>query len=140
MKSKLSLALSEFSKGGWSTEPSDEPPLHPTELNLATRVRSWLGMLAPLALARYLIAFFIGVIATLAWQSYRDGTRGETIAAAPAGLDLMRQSVDRLTAEITKLQAAEQDVLDRISTPPPRPVATPARNPALRPSQAAPVR
>jgi hypothetical protein len=39
MSSKLSLALSEFSKGRWAAEPSDEPPLHPTELNLVTRVR-----------------------------------------------------------------------------------------------------
>src|SRR5712672_1444486 len=82
---------------------------------------SWLGKLAPLAFARYLIAFFIGVIATLAWQSYRDGMRGETIPVAPASLDLMRQSVDKLAIEIAKLQAAEQDILDRISTPPPRP-------------------
>jgi len=140
MSSRLSLALSEFSKGRWATEPSDEPPLHPTELNLVMRARSWLGKLAPLAFARYLIAFFIGVIATLAWQSYRDGMRGETIPVAPASLDLMRQSVDKLAIEIAKLQAAEQDILDRISTPAPRPAAASARNPVLRPSQTSPLR
>ena len=140
MSSRLSLPLSEFSKGRWATEPSDEPPLHPTELNLVMRARSWLGKLAPLAFARYLIAFFIGVIATLAWQSYRDGMRGETIPVAPASLDLMRQSVDKLAIEIAKLQAAEQDILDRISTPAPRPAAASARNPVLRPSQTSPLR
>ena len=57
MNSKLSLALSEFSKGRWAAEPSDEPPLHPTELNLVTRLRWWLGKLSPLAFARYLIIF-----------------------------------------------------------------------------------
>jgi len=104
------------------------------------RARSWLGKLAPLAFARYLIAFFIGVIATLAWQSYRDGMRGETIPVAPASLDLMRQSVDKLAIEIAKLQAAEQDILDRISTPPPRPAATLVRTPAARPPQGSSLR
>jgi len=140
MSSRLSLPLSEFSKGRWATEPSDEPPLHPTELNLVMRARSWLGKLAPLAFAPYLIAFFIGVIATLAWQSYRDGMRGETIPVAPASLDLMRQSVDKLAIEIAKLQAAEQDILDRISTPPPRPAATLVRTPAARPPQGSSLR
>jgi hypothetical protein len=107
MNSKLSLALSE---------------------SLVTRVGSWLDKLAPLAFARYLITFFIGVAATLAWQSYRDATREEMIAAAPASLDLVRQSVDKLAVEITKVQAAEREILDRISTPPPRSAAPPARN------------
>jgi len=120
MNSRLRLALSEFSKGRWAAEPSDEPPLHPTELNLATKALSWLGKLAPLAFARYLITFFIGVIATLAWQSYRDATREEMIAVAPAGLDSVRQSIDKLAAEIIKVRAAEQDILDKISLSPQR--------------------
>jgi len=140
MKPNLTVALSEFSKGRWAAEPSDELPLHPTELNLVTRVWSRLGKLGPLAFARYLIAFFIGVAATLAWQSYRDATREEMITATPASLDLVRQSLDKLAGEITKLQAAEQDILDRISTPAPRPAAALARNPVLRPSQTSPLR
>ena len=140
MNSKLSLALSEFSKGRWAAVPSGEPPLQPSELNLVTKALSWLGKLAPLVFARYLITFFIGVAATLAWQSYRDATREEMIAATPASLDLVRQSVDKLAVEITKLQAAEQDILDRISTPAPRPAAASARNPVLRPSQTSPLR
>jgi hypothetical protein len=140
MNSKLSLALSEFSKGRWAAVPSGEPPLHPSEPNLVTKALSWLGKLAPLVFARYLITFFIGVAATLAWQSYRDATREEMIAVTPASLDLVRQSVDKLAVEITKLQAAEKDILDRISTPAPRPAATSARNPVLRPSQASPLR
>jgi hypothetical protein len=131
MNSKLGLALSEFSKGRWATEPSNEPPLHSSELTLVTRVRSWLDKLAPLAFARYLTAFFIGVAATLAWQSYRDATREQTIAVAPASLDLVRQSVDKLAIEITKLQAAEQDILNKISVPPPQPVASPSRKQAF---------
>jgi hypothetical protein len=140
MNSKLSLALSEFSKGHWAAVPSDEPPLHPSELNLVTKVLSWLGKLAPLVFARYLITFFIGVAATLTWQSYGGAAREQTIAAAPASLDLVRQSVEKLAIEITKLQAAEQDILDRMSTPAPRPAAASARNPVLRPSQTSPLR
>lgn len=138
MKRNLTVALSEFSKGRWAAESSDEPPLHPTELNLVTRVWSRLGKLSPLATARYLIAFFIGVAATLALQSYRGTTKEEMIVAAPASLDSLRQSVDKLAVEITKVQAAEQDILNQISTAPSRPIAIPARNPLPRSPQARP--
>jgi hypothetical protein len=62
---------------------------------------------------------------------------------------LMRQSIDQLTAgqqqitrEITKLRAAEQEILDKISVPPPRPAAAPAHKPVpvTPPSQAPPLR
>ena len=176
MNSKLTSAISEFSKGQWANEPLKQPPLRPIELNLksegltppsakifadvahflgrvyksiilmfqcigdlrlVTRARSWLDNI-PVRFARYLIAFFIGVIATSAWQFYRDGAKDQMIAAAPAGLDSVRQSVEKLAVEIAKVQAAEQDILDKISTPPPRPAAAPARNPSPRPSQALP--
>jgi hypothetical protein len=159
MNSRRTISQSEFSRGQWIDEPP-EPPPHPTELDLVARVRSWLSKLAPLTtvrprlselasltsvwpsltgltpltFARYLIAFFIGVVATVAWQSYRGGTKEETVAATPAALDSVRQSVDKLAAEITKIRAVEQDILERLSAPPPQPVATPARNPAQRPS------
>jgi hypothetical protein len=138
MNSRLRVAISEFAKGRWATEPSDEPPVHPTELNLGTKVLSWLGRLAPLAFARYLITFFIGVIAAVAWQSYRDVTREEVIATAPADLDLVRQSIDRLAAEISKVETAEQDILDKISTAPSRPGATAVRNSVPRSSPTRP--
>jgi hypothetical protein len=138
MNSSLISALSEFSKGRWATEPPNEPPLHPTELNLVTRARSWLDKLAPITFARYLIAFFIGVIATLAWQSYRDGAREEMLSAAPASLESVLQSIDKLAVEMTKLQAAERDILDKISIAASRPAPTPGRNPVPRPSQASP--
>jgi hypothetical protein len=68
-----------------------------------------------------------------------------------AGLAVLRQSVDRLAAQlaagqeqmtrdITNLQAAEQDILQKISAPPPRPAATPAHKPVPPPLQAPPVR
>jgi hypothetical protein len=158
MNSGMSLALSEFSKGGWATEPSNEPPLHPSERNLIMRARLWLGKVVPLAFARFLVIVFIGVAATLAWQYYGGAAR-EGIAswsprldwmapaAAPAGaspdqlvaisrgLSVVRQNVDKLAADITKLQVAQQGALDRTSAPPPSPAGVPARKPApLTPS------
>jgi hypothetical protein len=49
-----------------------------------------------------------------------------------------------MAGDIAKLQASEQDILNKISAPPPRPAAAPARKPVLppqqQPSQALPVR
>jgi hypothetical protein len=64
-----------------------------------------LGRLDPLAFARYLIMLFIGVTATLAWQSY--AAREIIAPAAPSpdqqqinamslDLDAVRQSIDRI--------------------------------------------
>jgi hypothetical protein len=78
----------------------------------------------------------------------------EQLKSMSLGLAVVRQSVDRLAAqvaagqeqmirEITKLQAAEQDVLHKISAPPPRPAAAPGQKPAPLtppPSQAPPAR
>jgi hypothetical protein len=92
-----------------------EPPRHPSELNRITRARSFV---------RFLTFFFIGVTGTLAWQSY-GGTARETIAswsprfawlapppdqivAISRDLTVMRQSVDKLAADVTKLQALQQ--------------------------------
>jgi hypothetical protein len=60
--------------------------------------------------------------------------------AMAAGLAAVRQSVDQLAAQvaagqqqmagdIANLQAADQDILHKISAPPPRPAAPPARKP-----------
>jgi hypothetical protein len=103
------------------------------ELPSITSVWSSLTELTPLTFARYLIPFFIGVVATVAWQSYRGGTKEEAVAATPAALDSVRQSVDKLAAEITKIRTVEQNILERLSASPPQPVAAPARNPAQRP-------
>lgn len=158
MNSRRTISQSGFSRDQWDDEPP-EPPPHSSELNLVARVRSWLSKLAPLTtvrpwlgelasltsvwsslteltpltLARYLIAFFIGVVAAVAWQSSRGGTKEETVAVTPAALDSVRQSVDRLAAEITKMRAVEQDILEKLSGPSTQPVAAPSRNPAQRP-------
>jgi hypothetical protein len=77
----------------------------------------------------------------------------QQLNAMSLGLAVLRQSVDQLAAqlaagqeqmtrEITKLRAAEQDILDKISARPPRPAAAPARKPVplTPPSQAPPER
>ena len=81
--SKLDLALSEFSKARWAAEPSVDAPLQPMDLDLVASTPSSLGKQASLALARFLIAFCIGVAATLAWQSYGDAGRKMIASSSP---------------------------------------------------------
>jgi hypothetical protein len=78
----------------------------------------------------------------------------EQLKAMSLGLAVVRQSVDQLAAQvaagqeqmtrdITKLQAAEQDILHKISEPPPRPAAAaaPVHKPvSLTPPPAPPAR
>jgi hypothetical protein len=66
--SKLDLALSEFSKARWASEPSVDAPLQPTNLDSIASSPSSLGKQA--SVARFLIAFCSGVAATFAWQYY----------------------------------------------------------------------
>jgi hypothetical protein len=125
-----------------------------------------LGRLDPLAFARYLTAFSIGVAVALAWQSYGNETRqAALLKAISLDRDAARQSLDRIatsvatsqeqmthriergidrlatgqeqtTRDISDLQTVEQYVLDRISTPPPRSGPTTVSKPAPRPPQA----
>ncbi len=151
---------SEYSKSGLAAELSSEPPLHPSELSLIRRTRLRLRKLVPFAFVRFLMIFFIGVAATLSWQVYGGAAR-ETIASwsphlgwlapppAPAGaspeqlvamsrgLAVMRQDVDKLATDITKLQAIQQGTVDR-TAPPASPAVAPGRKSVSQPP--APVR
>jgi hypothetical protein len=132
---------------------------------------------------RFLIAFCVGVAATLSWQSYGDVARQniansypqlawlapeaavaqtapttivpsttspdqQQLKAMSFDLATLRQRVDqiaagqdRITRDITaKLQAAEQDIIDKISAPPPQPAAAQSRKSAPPPLQLAPSR
>jgi len=74
----------------------------------------------------------------------------QEIKAISVDLAALRQRVDQLAAQLaasqqqmardfaTKLQAAEQDILDKISAPPLQPAAAPVRKPASPPLQLAP--
>lgn len=68
--SELDLALSEFSKARWASEPSIDAPLRPTDFNLAASRPPPVSKQVSFALARFMIAFCSGVAATLGWQSY----------------------------------------------------------------------
>jgi hypothetical protein len=184
MSSTLSRRRSDVSTSLWGTEPlMDETPLRAANDQFPSK-RPSLGKGASRVLARFVIAFCIGVAATLAWQSYGDAARemiansspqlrwlapqgapfaqtqpdkiAPAVLAAPSSeqqqlnaITLMRQSIDQLAAgqqqmtrEITKLRAAEQEILDKISVPTPRPAAAPTHKPVpVAPSsQSPPVR
>jgi hypothetical protein len=124
-----------------------------------------LGRLDPLAFARYLITFSIGVAVALAWQSYGNATReGASFKALSLDRDAVRQSLDHIatsvataqeqmtqriersierlaagqeqtTRQINDVQTFEQYVLDRISTLPPRSAPTTVSKPVQRPPQ-----
>jgi hypothetical protein len=161
----LSSTQSEFPEDGWPTKPPIQPSIRPTDRRIE---QSSLGKRASRGLARFLIIFWMGVGATLVWQSHGDAAREmianssqqlrwlapQTVAqtapdmvapTAPAtpspdmqqlkamslGLAALRQSVEQLAAAqqqltdaIAKLQATEQEILDKVSTPP-RPAAAP---------------
>lgn len=119
--SALSTRRAE-SNGPSAVEPSSQSR---PRLNLIARTRSGLRKLGSAALPRYLMAFLVGIGATLAWQAYAGPAR-KTIAGwsprlaflAPAGpgvssdqikatslaLAAVHQSVDKLATEVGKLE------------------------------------
>jgi hypothetical protein len=138
-----------------------EPPLHPNEHG---RFEGSVSRWVPVAFLRFIIFFFIGVSATVAWQSYGNAARSavarlsprlawlappaasaapsapgshepgpaspDQLAALSRSLAAVRQSVDRLAADVAKLQTAKQDPPAPTSGSPaaaPPPVAASAR-------------
>jgi hypothetical protein len=133
-----------------------EPPLHPSEVNRFEHARqlAGIGRWFPVALVRFMAVFFIGVAATLAWQSYGNAARRmfsgvapglgwlvpPPAPAGPAAADFpdqlaaishsvaaIRDSVDRLTADVAKLRAAAARTSGPVA--PAIPAAAPARRP-----------
>jgi hypothetical protein len=114
--------------------------------------------------AREIIASSYPQLGWLAPQAAAAPAAPATIAAATASLDqqelrtvslglaAVRQRVDQLAAQFAagqeqmtrdftaKLQAVEQDILDKISQAAPPPAAAPARKPVPPPAQPAPLR
>jgi hypothetical protein len=123
-------SLSEFAKG--RPERSTKMSFRAIS-NLIVRVRLWLGKLVSFAFARVLMIFVVGFAAGVAWQSYGGearktiaswspylawlatapasaGTSAERLKATSLALAEARQSFDKLTTAISKLQA--QDIPD----------------------------
>jgi len=90
-------------------------------------VGSWLGKLVSLAFARVLLIFVVGFAAGMAWQTHGNATRkavagwsprlawvaptaapgnssADRLKATSVALTAVRQSVDKLSSEIGKLQ------------------------------------
>jgi hypothetical protein len=119
----------------------------------------------PVHVGRLLIAFCIGIVATLAWQSIANSSlrlswlvpsavrvsQADAAAFSPdrkelnaisIGLAGLQQRIDQIAAaqeqmaeDITnRLQTVEQDIADKISTPPAQAAAVPALKPPSRPS------
>src|SRR5260370_20576370 len=172
MSARLKPTQSEFVEDTLLVKPSVEPAIRLADLKNDATGRSSLGNVdplgrlgRPLAFARYLITFCIGVALALAWQSYRGATReAASLRAISFDRDAMRQSLDRFAAsvatnqeqmtrsmersinriaagqeqttrEISDLQTVEQYILDRLSALQTRLAPTAASNPALRSPQ-----
>jgi hypothetical protein len=93
--------------------------------NLVARTRSGLRKLASAAFPRYLMAFLVGIGATLAWQAYAGparktiagwsprlaflappapGVSSDQIKATSLAIAAVHQSVDKLATEVGKLE------------------------------------
>ena len=148
-KSGRRRALEDPTEPCWATEDLSVPPANNDQIRserLPPGKRAWR------VLGRFLIAFGIGVAATLAWQSWGAPPAApvagavsavpspdqEELKALSAHLADVRQRVDEIAAQlaagqeqvtrdINKLQEVEQDILAKISAPPPRPAAAPVR-------------
>ena len=100
--------------------PVQTPPAGPSDLanRLFSAGRLLLDKLDPLVSARYLIAFFIGIAATIAWQAC-VGPAEQAAAASPPdqqllnaiSLDTARRSIDRMA---TSIAALEEEISNRI--------------------------
>src|SRR5215475_9271350 len=157
----LSSTESEFPENRWPAKPPIQARIRPTDRR---RERPSLDKRASRGFVRFLIIFCIGVAATLVWQSYADAARemiansspqlrwlapqsqtapdmvAPTAPATPSpDVEQLAAAQQQMTDEIAKLQATEQEILDKISTLP-RPTAAPApaRKPASPPSSQGP--
>jgi len=99
-----------------------------------------LGWLAPeAAVAQTAPATIVPPIASPDQQEFK--AMSSDLAALRQRVDQIAAGQDRITRDITvKLQAAEQDILDKISAPPPQAAAAPARKSVPPPLQLAPPR
>jgi hypothetical protein len=148
-------------------DPLHELPARDSPAEPGTPARSWLHRQVPFAFIRFLMIFFIGVVATLAWQSYGRAARkaiaswlapdpvaqaastafadasSDDLLAMSRSLAALRDGVDKLAADVTKLQATKQGAPDVASAHPPTSAGAPAQKPvpsAPTPPRAPPTR
>src|SRR5258707_170368 len=135
----MPMTISQLSRNRLGAESSSKPPRPATIPNLITRVRLWLGKLFSFAFARVMMIFLVGFAAGIAWQSYGGGVRKAIAgwsphlawlapAPAPSGgsaerfkavslaLASARQSLDKLSTEINRLEVQGGDAPRRRAT------------------------
>ncbi len=127
MNTMQSPTQPKFFAGSLLAKPSVEAPAARTVNLKNDRLRdrwSWLGKLGPLG--RYLIAFFIGVTAALAWQSFGDPAREIFAPTAPSlyqrqfsamslDLDAVRQGIDRIATGLAASQEQMRHSVEQLS-------------------------
>jgi hypothetical protein len=124
MSAMPSPAQSEFSEGSLPVKPPAEAPaIRPADLknDRSPKRQQSLGMRAPLAIARFLITFCVGVATTLAWQSYGDTAR-EMIAnaspqlswLAPQAAPVAQSAPDAIEPAATRSVAADPQPLNPV--------------------------
>lgn len=129
MNTMSSSKPSEFFAASLLKPSVEAPSVRSTDLKNDQLPSGWssrLSKLAPLAFARYLIAFFIGVTAAVGWQTYGDAAREMITPAASSadqqrfdalGLDLdeVRQSIDRVATRIATSQEQITRSVDQLA-------------------------
>ena len=129
MNTMSSTKPSEFFAASLLKPSVEAPSVRATDLKNDQLPSGWssrLSKLAPLAFARYLIAFFVGVTATVGWQTYGDAAREMVAPAASSadqqrfnalGLDLdeVQQSIDRVAASIATSQEQITHSVDQLA-------------------------
>lgn len=111
---------SQFLASSLRPTPVRTPPAGPSDLanRLFWTGRALVDKLDPRVCAHYLIAFFIGIAAAIAWQAC-VGPAEQAAAASPAdqqmlnaiSLDTARRSIDRMA---TSIAALEDEITNRI--------------------------
>jgi hypothetical protein len=125
MSAMPSPAQSEFSEGSLPVKPPVEAPaIRPADLknDRSSKERRSPLARAPLAFARFLITFGVGVAATLAWQSYGDAAR-EMVAnsspqlgwLAPQAAPVAQNAPDTIAPAASAAPVADQPQLSTVS-------------------------
>jgi hypothetical protein len=128
MNTTQSPTQPEFFAASLLVKPSAEAPAgrsaNPRGDRLPKRWSS-VSRLAPFALALYLVAFFIGVATTLAWQSYGSRAREmiaptarsyqEQLNAISLDLNAMRQGIDQIATNLDANQEQMRRSVDQLA-------------------------
>ena len=124
MSSTLSPTQSEFSAGRWAVKPWVDATVRPADLknDRFPSKRPSLAGRSSRAVVRFLIAFCIGIAATLAWQHHGDAAR-EMIASsspqlgwlAPPVAPVAQAAPDMIAPAAQAAPAPDQQRLEAIS-------------------------